>query len=251
MNSAVLRVFFLAGLFSLSAGDYLFSQNRYSGEENIYQELYRSVQNTYGFNQELVNGIFYVNRYLHALGHPFFGDDRFETGDLIFRDKTYQNVKMKYDIFEQKLLVNCNSGDKQINVLLPDEFLSRFSFNNMFFRFYTLKGIEPGYYQVINDDGLLKCLYHWVKTRSTSDYYRIYLSYEFSDNIKKSYLISDDKVVQYRGNREFINFFEKDLHSQIRKYIRQNKINVRTCVDSDMIKLIKYCKLLTEGRESG
>ena len=226
-------------LIGLSTG--IKSQNINPKSGSNPAELYNLIEAEYGFDQELVTGIFYVNRYLKALGNPFFGDNNFTKGTIVFRNKIYQNVNLKYDMYEHKLLVNYQMGYKQVNFLLPNKFISHFGFDNKFFEYFDFKDIDSGFYQVISDKNELKCLYYWYKKRSVSNHIRAYSSFEFSESLRKSYLLSTGKIMSFTGNKSFVRFFNEKDRPLIKSYIRQKHIKVKSCDDTEMFKLITYC----------
>jgi hypothetical protein len=220
------------------------TQHPYSYPNITYAELYKSFQRDYGFDQELINGIFYENFYLKPLGHPFLGQDQFYTGKLVYHHKAYDNVDMKYDIYEQQLVINYRFNDKQLNIILPNEFISEFSFDGKLFRYFYFQEQEPGFYQVISDGHELNFLFHWYKDRRVSYHNRTFSSFEFSNSNKKSYLSIQDNLIPFSNNRTFIKSFRADVQDQIRKFMKSNKIKVRTCNDSTMLKLLNYCNTL-------
>lgn len=229
--------YLILSLFSFAGN----AQRQRSGLGNLYEGLYESIQETYGFDQELVNGIFFMNRYLKALGHPFLWEDQFVNGSLVYHNKVYDDIMMKYDIYEQNLLINYHFNDKQITFLVVDEFVSEFSFNDKLFRYFSFHDLEPAFFQVISGGDELKCLYHWYKERRESFHNRTFSSFEFSESSKRSYLLIQDKLIPFRNNRIFMKSFPLEVQNQIRKFIRSNKIKVRTCDDSSMLKLMNYC----------
>lgn len=209
-----------------------------------YTELYESVQQRYGLDQELINGIFFEYPYWKALGHPFFEENQFCNGTLVYRQKRYENIQMKYEIYEQELLINYHFNDKQMNIMLVKEFISEFSFNGKIFKYLVLQDMLPGFYQVISEDSGIQCLYYWFKERRESFHNRTYSSYEFSKSSRKSYLLIRDRLVPYKNNRTFIHSFHTDVQDEIREFMKLKKIKVKKCNDSGMLKLVDFCNAL-------
>jgi hypothetical protein len=244
MDYAFLRRFFVVWLIMpwLSIAGFAQQQKLYYIPG--YAELYESVQQKYGLDQELINGIFFEYPYWKALGHPFLGENQFCSGTLVYRQKRYENIRMKYDIYEQDLLINYHFDDKQMNILLVKEFISEFSFNDKIFKYFALQGMLPGFYQVISEDSDIKCLYYWFKERRESYHNRTYSSYEFSGSSRKNYLLIGDKPVPYKNNRTFIHSFNADVQEEIRKFMKLKKIKVKKCNDSSMLRLMDFCNAL-------
>ena len=124
---------------------------------------------------------------------------------------------MKYDIYEQKMLINYQFNDKQLNILLLNEFISEFSFNGKMFGFFSFSEMKPAFFQVIAGGNDLKCLYHWYKERRESYHNRTYSSYEFAGSIKKCYLLMQDKLLPF--NKLIILFLNREESSAITIFI--------------------------------
>ncbi len=205
-----------------------------------YNEIYQSVLNEYGFDQVLVNGVFYGDRYREEIGHPFLVESKFSKGTLVFRERKYKGVEINYDIYEQQLVLYITHHNSIAWIIPPHDFISSFSIGDKFFTKQTFQN-DQQFYQVIFDSEKLRCLYYWYKLRSDSDHKTNYNSYEFSDSRKKTFLLLNDEYVRYRDNRSFANLFPGEIKSEIRKYIKANGIKVAKSSDSDIIELISYC----------
>lgn len=210
-------------------------------EKNYYSELYNYIQTEYKSDQVLVNGLYYDNYYRNAIGHPFLFEDVFYKGTLVCQNKLYKDLDMKYDVYEQKLLIRYILNDRNIRFIPPDEFISEFSFNEMHFKKYSFPGTVPEFYQVIADYDNLKCLCYWYKRRTESSHTRAFSSYRFYDSEKNCYLVLNDKLLKFRNNLSFINHFPKEKRYEIRKYLKSEKIKVLKSNDDTLRKLIDYC----------
>src|SRR5512145_252110 len=76
-----------------------------------YNKLYQSVQETYGIDQVLVNGIFYEDRYPGQIGHPFLFENRLYDGTITFRGEKYDEIDLKYDLYEQQIILYTNQNN--------------------------------------------------------------------------------------------------------------------------------------------
>ena len=226
--------------FSLSFYIFCYAGN----DKKLYEEIYNESQNIYGIDQELINGVFYENKYYKAIGHPFLLKDEFFPGEINLRGKLYKDIELKYDIFEQHIIINYSYDYKKLWVVLPDEFISEFSFKGMSFKKFEFPGHFPTFYQVIGNSDELQCLYHWSKKRNDSDHLRVYFSYEFTDEGRASYLLLDGQLLKYYNNLSFIKKFPKAMQNQVRKYIKSHDIKVSKSKDKLISDLIDYCVLL-------
>lgn len=234
-----LMIKILSLLFLLIFSIPLYSQNK--DIEKRYKEIYLKAQREYGIDQELVSGIYYENKYYKSIGHPFFLEDEFYKGELVFKGKVYDAIEMKYDVYEQQLLINYLIENKSLWIILPNEFISEFRFNNAYFKKYHFEGMQTGFYQVIGTSNSLKCLYFWSKNRNDSDHLRTHFSYEFTKEKKTSYLLIDDKLIRYYNNSSFLKQFPEEIRSDIKKYINSNNIKVMKGDDNTIEALIDFC----------
>jgi hypothetical protein len=208
--------------------------------ETSYSSLFEAVQNAYGFNQELVNGTYYEDMYRNAIGHPFFQADEYQSGMLLFRNRAYGPLEMKYDIYDQKILVKYTFGNSIVLFIPPVDFIDQFTLNGKTFIKYGEPGKEQRFFQVIGPNGNLQCFYHWRKTRNDSYHMPQYLSHEFHKSDKKCYLLLNNELKIYRGNRSFVNLFPKQAQKKIRHFIKNQKIKVTKSNDEKIAELTEY-----------
>ncbi len=110
-------------------------------------ELYKSVDNEYGIDQVLVNGICYEDEYLGTVGHPFLFENQFYKGTLTYREREYQGLDIKYDIYKQQVILYIRQNNSIAWIIPPNDFISAFSLGDKLFVKHTFEGV-PGFYQV-------------------------------------------------------------------------------------------------------
>jgi hypothetical protein len=210
-----------------------------------YSKLYKYVMDEYGFDQVLVNGIFYEDKYWKKDGHQFFPEDQLYKGTLMFRGKEYKGIEMKYDICDQQLILYISFNNLTVRVVPSNDFISAFSLGDRYFSKYNFEG-EPRFYQVVFDTDKLKCLYYWFKqVRETDDGGNSsYYYYEFTDSEKKNYLKINGTFEMYRNNRSFTELFPQEIRDMVKKYMKANRIKVVKSTDERMAELLTYCNSL-------
>jgi hypothetical protein len=230
-------------LFILSFQFSVFAQEQSRDDRTDYEKLYKSILDEYGFDQVLVNGIFYKDRYGIKVGHQFYMEDQLYKGTLIYRGKEYKEVEMKYDIFDQQLILFIKNNNSIAWIVPSNDFISAFSLGNKFFSKYNFQG-EPKFYQVVYDKEKLKCLYYWFKQKSDSYTNSKSITYEFTDSKKKNYLVLNGSVITYRNNRSFLQIFPVEIKIRVRQYIKDNHIKVTKSSDDEISGLLAYCNSL-------
>jgi hypothetical protein len=232
-------------LLVLSFQNSVLAQAQSSDDSTDYNKLYKSVMDEYGFDQVLVNGIYYEDKYGKKRGHEFFQEDRLYTGNLSYRGKEYKGIEMKYDICNQQLILYLKYNDKTVSVVPPNDFISAFNLGDKIFTKDDSQG-KPEFFQVIFDAEKLKCLYYWSKQiHKTSDggnsssYY-----YEFTDDEKKNYLKINGLYENYRDNRSFTELFPHEIKALVRQYIKTNHIKIVKSSDEKIREVLTYCNSL-------
>jgi hypothetical protein len=203
-----------------------------------YEKLYKTVTDEYGFDQVLVNGLNYKERYARKIGHQFIMENQFYRGDLTFKGIEYKGIEMKYDIYDRQVLINVKSNNTQVCFIPPNDFISAFRISNMLFAKFEFQG-EPGFFQVVFDSQNLKCLYSWYKVRLDSGSKPGYS--EFTRSEKRKYLVMNGSFMTFRNKRSFIERFPGEVRPQLNKYIKINHIKINKSSDTDMSQLLAYC----------
>ncbi len=219
------------------------------GEATISQQVHQLTEKTYGIDQELVCGEVYEDHYRGAIGTPFFMNEDFTPGKVCYKQHEYNNLSIKYDIYEHRLLADYKHNNSQIRFYLINEFLNSFEVSGRKFVNLTLINNEPQIYQVIESNGAIKCYYSWHKDRVESNHMAPRLSYEFSKDKRKKYLMYNGQVYSFKGKGSFIGVFPKKNHNKIKSYIRQNNIYLANCTDIQMKQLLNYCNSLLSDDE--
>lgn len=252
-----------------------FSQITDPSSHNDYMAVYKAAKDKFGTDPLLMNGIYYENPYYNAKGHPFLGDGEFYQGSVVFRNKKYENVNLKYDIYNQQLIVEQSREDARGSILIGDvrydgvsisydenqqivikqevgkprimnllsnEFVTEFSIDGMQFKKLTVEDNEPSFYQVISENPDLDCYYYWQKVRYKSQKDGDRSIFIFTEQKYKSYLVINNEFLRYRKNRSFLKLFSGDAKNQIRTYMRSRHIKVNK-VESFIIKdLVEFCQ---------
>jgi hypothetical protein len=203
-------------------------------------ELYSSVVSAYGFDQVLLNGMCYEDDYRGKIGHPFLFEDQFYKGSLVFREREYQGVNLKYDVYKQQVLLYVSQNNTNAWIIPPNDFISAFKMGEQLFVKQTYQGV-PRFYQMVFDTDSLKCLYYWSKKRFDSDHQREYNSSKFNNSERITYLLVDDVLKKYRNNSSFVMLFPQERQVRIKQYIKNNKINVAKSSDVEIHDLLSYC----------
>ena len=174
------------------------------------------VTETYGLDQELLNGIQFVNRYKRCLGHPYFTEDRLEDGSLTIRGSVYGDLLLKYNLVTQDLeLEYLNSQGMTNRIIVIADFVENFRYGRYQFLKLEMEDGEEKYYQVINTDQFT-CFVHWFKN-IVPVVNNINYAEECTDANRVFWLEREGEVDIFRNRREFIALFPDEYRKAIRK----------------------------------
>jgi hypothetical protein len=219
-------------------------ESSYIINSTYWNELYKSVENKYGFDQVLVNGACYEDKYQGKANHPFLSDNQLQKGTLVFRQREYPGVFIKYDIYKQQVILYIRYNNSIAWVIPPNDFISSFNLGDKSFVKYNYEG-KPRFYQVVFDSEELKCLYYWSKLRD--DHETDNNTSGFSDAKRKNYLIMNHALYRYTNNRSFVGLFPQRSQILIKRYLKENKIKTAKGDDTEIRNMLSYCKAFIQN----
>ena len=201
------------------------------------------VENAYGLDQDLVNGIQYSNRYMRSEGNPYFQEDSFKNGSVSINGKIYQNVQLKYDLFSQRVEIKHDKilGRNYRYITISDR-MEAFSLGAYEFRKLNIQENPERYYQVINT-GHFTCLVHWEKKLVPLDNSAIYIDH-FTHPRLYYWLELNGEIIAFKNRRTFARLFPKNMQREILKLFRQRHISFRNVGPDEILRTMKMVENL-------
>lgn len=173
--------------------------------------------------QILNNGRAWRNLYYKIKGDQFLYSPEFLPGSVTIEGRTFNNLKLKYDIYNDELIMITDNG---IIIQLNKEMVEAFSM--VFDNFYNFKKIEAdtlnslsGYVNVLYDGKI--SLY--VKYRKEILQLAVENKYDMFNQINRIYVKKDGVISRVDSKREFLNLF-KDKKQQLHAFIRSGKLKL-------------------------
>lgn len=184
----------------------------------------------------LINGKQYTYFIANVKGHQFLDKD-FKTGTLTIKGKTYTNQELKYDIYNQLLLLKfTNQFNSEKIIVVSDAWLTEFTIGEAMFKIDTLHGSKR-IVQAIDSKNISLC-FEWKKVLKLDPSTGIY---HFSSPIRKGFLLLNGKELEFRGNRSFAKQFGRERSKQILQFLRKQKIKIYKAPDRRLMDLLNYC----------
>ncbi len=162
-------------------------------------------------NTDLYNGVAYVEEFSAGRDNKrFFLSSDFKTGDVHYGGQSYYDIKMKYDVYGDQLIVNLISNSQESVIQLLKNKLYSFNIGTHFFENISDEGAKKvgisGYHEVLvrNPSCTLFKKYRKKKTKRLEK--RFYY-YEFSDNTSEFVVEIDGSFYYVKSKNDFIKLF--------------------------------------------
>jgi len=217
------------------------TNNRNSELERISQ---KDIDYIYGLNPVLYNGKIYTYFVPSKVeGHQFIYEKEYLKGSVTIKDIKYDDLQMNYDLLNQEILLNytTTNGANQL-IVLSKAWLNKFTLNGSTFQLIEASGLPNRIYQVIGNGDIL-LLYSWSKDMVHDNLSGIPV-YKFTVPKKELFIYRKNQIRKFRSNRTFLKLFNGTKQQEIKKYLRQQKVNVKKANNMQMNTLIDYCNKL-------
>jgi len=201
----------------------------------------------YSYYNDLLYGVVYEPVNYNSIGHPFYLKDKIYQANLHFDGNTYKNVSLKYDLYNQKIVLyqDYNSSKYrfiELNINLVDSFelidensnvhyfLPQSAFKNLN---SNIKFVELIYKNKI-------C--YIVGRKKTFTELAQELKNKFYEK-NSNYIIIHNNLILIDSKGDILNVFE-DHKKDIKRFIRRNKIKIKEIKSTDLLRIIKYYESL-------
>jgi hypothetical protein len=203
-------------------------------------------QDTLYNRQLLYNGKIRKSRYGNVLGHEFFMTKNWFPGDVTINQRSFSNVMLRYDIYNDELLAMFNPGTF---IILSSEKVKSFTLKN-----------DPSEYRFINYSFLnsqgLKGYGHLLYSGKTA------LIVKYNKQIKvlavdnkydefyqkqQVYILKDGRFNRLRSRKDILNLLA-DRKNEIQKHLRENGLSISVSKPETIIPVLRYYDSLTDSR---
>ncbi len=212
MNRRFLLVFFLI----LSGLPVIY------GKKPLYPDSNRD-QDTLE-KQILYNGRVWRNFYYKIEGNPFLFSNEFLPGNVTINGKTYNNIQIRYDIYNDQILI---LTDKMVIIQLNKEMVDGFTvrFSEVIYNFRKIEGndIYPvsGYVNVVYDrkSSLFVRYRKEIDTSGSDNLYGVFYL------LRRLYVMKDGVISLITSRNDFLKLLQ-DKKQQVKKFIKDGKIKI-------------------------
>ncbi len=201
-------------------------------------------QDTLKERQILYNGILLKNKFPRIDGDPYLFTNYFLPGTVSISGREFTNLKIKYDIFSDELMIPLNLTDiLQLNKEIVDSFT--IDFENKVYKFTkfpedTLKKFGGYLNELYKGKSALYVKYKKSILTNLTDK----SDGEFMQ-IHKIYFIKDDIVYPITSLHNLLKILNKD-EMQIKIFIRENKLKISNKMPESFVPVIRYFDSLSQ-----
>ena len=189
----------------------------------------------------LINGRVYIPEYIDAQLHPFWQGRAWKKSNLNYQGQYYPGVEVLYDAFQDQLIYNYkDQRGLSVWMLLYPEEISDFTLDNAQFERIipdNPQGVASGFYEVVFQGEKIKLLAKRIKEK--------YIDNQTILFRKRSryYLLTKDKYRLIDSKKDFTSIFPAN-DTQVKSFIKKNKLKVNSRNEDDLIRLSEYCDRL-------
>jgi len=210
-------------LFILFNSFYFYGQT-YSNKKDYYK-WFDSIIGVESMN--LYDGVEYEEKYKTINGnHKYYKSSQFLIGDIRYDGQSYYNIEMRYDIYDDDVIVKLPNQSNFFIVSLKKGKIENFSISNRhFIKVITskkgqIKGIST-FYETIFQSELLTLFKKHKKFRNE----RLDKSFVYSVFKEKNefYLYLNNQYYHLKSKKDLIHLFPKQK-KEINKFYNSNKV---------------------------
>ena len=224
-------------------GKIAMGQTNASPTPPAYQAVETYFQNEIGANSHLYTGEAYPAYAPGIKGDPFFMITQMKAGDIFYDGVLYKNIPMLYDITADKVIINRYNGNETMQLL--NEKIKYFTFEGH--RFENLATVEE------KQDVSKKLFNVLTNGKATLLAQRIkHIKHGLKAEDPYSF-VEEDAFWIRNGNNLFVVTNRNDAlqaladkKTQVKIFIRKNRLKFKKKIEKDLIELVNYYESLTK-----
>lgn len=200
-----------------------------------------SEQDTLKENQALYSGKVWKNMYRRINGDQFLFTDYFLDGTVTANGRTYKNLKIKYDVFSDEILIPVEFEEiVQLNKEMIDSFSITYENREYNFEKFTIDSLNKK-----NDYSDYFCVLYKGKTTLYLKYNK-HISPNITDKSDGDF-IEANKVLIFKDNTLYPVLSKNDLFTALnadkkllKDYLRSNKVKITVKRPESLIPFIRF-----------
>jgi hypothetical protein len=223
----------------------LFAQGGVDYGDEQAQKAFSKAVKTYdsylGKNSFTYTGVSYYDPYGGLKGHPFFYEDYWEPGNVVYDGNAYDSIDMMYDIYKDILTIEnfgLNGLPSPIQPYGPKvESFQLHGYHFIRLETDTISNIKEGFYNLMFDGVKTQFIIRRRKEIvSTNEIHTIREMFVEKD---RYYIKKDSLYIQVKKKKSIIKALA-DQGKEIKSFIRKNGLKFRDNPDDQITKVVTY-----------
>lgn len=209
--------------------------------QHSFEEL---VDRTFGSDQGLVNGIQFSNQYIRIEGNPYFLDGSFRIGSVLIGDQFYKYVRLRYNLYTQKLEIEYLTPEDHMNQLISvPEQIPAFYLEGFLFRRMQIGEEAPAYYMVLSSEKT-NCYLGWsVDAVGGGNTQRRFGLLE-----RKYWIQQGDQWTVFHDRKSYLRAFPPERKKEFKDLLKSKKFHFNQSGTLEVLALVDATlQLLEEG----
>lgn len=212
------------------------------------KEVLAHFDQLYKVDARLISGEFYQTPLINnSTGHPYFFDTSWKTGSIILDSVRFDSLLIRYDININQLIINTiDITDSYLQLILKKDRISSFTMGDHNFRPYPkLSSLTGIHFCEVLTEGDIDFLLTRIKSLKVAD--AGLSDYKYKTKHVRS-LQMGDQLIPYRGRRTLYKLYP-ELKTQLREFIRRERLRYRIISLNKHVELVNYCNTLLAEKE--
>jgi len=233
-------ILFYTVFFFLPTSICLSQQNSIKKQGNLFFLANNKVDSFLENDFLLMNARYFIVKHPRSKGKPYFEVTNNAPGKLVIDKKEYNNLRLIYDIWDQKLnLIIEKDDNKGIILELNNQVITRFYLDDKIFVNSAELPLFPqsGFYEEIFLGKHINVYAKWSK-HFIDNVTDGYLG-EFSSPVRKLLFEINGEKVDISSKRSYLKIFDGES-KKIKSFMKKNKIHLSRANNIDLIKLFRY-----------
>jgi len=213
-----------------------------SSSDEAYENALNIYNDVIGRNSMIYTGGDYYYVHSGIKGHPFFIDNYWEYGTILYDGERYDSIQVKYDIFKDLLIVRHFGKDGYlVPIVLYSPKVKEFTLMDHHFIYIledTLSDFKSGFFDLLYDGEKVKALSKRRKKEIKGQNIVTQLEKEYSLK-DKYYIKSGDKYYPANSKSSVLKILS-DRKSEVKMFIKKNKSRFRNNYERQLIEVAQY-----------
>jgi hypothetical protein len=209
--------------------------------QSAFAKAVKAYDNIIGRNASVYSGIEYYSPQIGVGENPFFVDDYWELGSVVYDQSPFDSIELKYDIYYDQLIVeNFGLDGHPAPILLYKPKVQSFQLHGYdFIRIDSdsLSNLKSGYYNLMYNGAAAKLL---IKRRKEK--------VQFSDinSIREEFQENDKYFIEKGGNyypvkkKKSVLRALDDKNKELKSFIKSNGLNFKSNPDEQLALVVEY-----------